>query len=139
MFTANIYNFLLSIIIFINFFNISVNIMDTMDYTQQLKTFFRLKGVSQSQVAEDIGVAQSYISSIFNGKIRIGRSTAKKLADKYGLSESWLITGQGSITGEEISQPGESNVSTDARIRFLEEQVEFYKQQAEFYHSQLNK
>ena len=110
--------------------------MNIEDYSNQLKTFFRVKGITQAQISEDIGAAPSYISSIINGKIRIGRSTAKKLAEKYGMSESWLITGDGSITGENVPVP-ENDISTNERIRFLEEQVEFYRQQAEFYRSQI--
>ena len=84
-----------------------------------------------------------YISGILNGKLTIGKKTAAKLQEIYGISSAWLLTGQGSmlvddekyctLDGEEPLRYFPSRKAPDAeeRIEFLEEQVLFYKKQVE--------
>ena len=70
--------------------------MDKKFYTD-LKSFFKAKGITQQQIGDALGTTQVYVNSILNGRAQIGKSTAKKFHDIYGLSVAWLLTGEGEM------------------------------------------
>lgn len=72
----------------------------------QLKKFFKSKGITQQQVADTLAVRQSYVNLILNGRNPIGRQTAQKLHDAYGLSVAWLLTGEGDMLAQPQPQGG---------------------------------
>ena len=51
-----------------------------------LKKFFKRQGITQQQIGDALGTTQVYVNSILNGRAPIGKSTAVKLNDLYGLS-----------------------------------------------------
>lgn len=66
----------------------------------QLKKFFKRQGITQAEIAERYGTTQAYINLLLNGKTPIGKSCAVKLHELYGLSVSWLLTGDGNMIDE---------------------------------------
>lgn len=66
----------------------------------QLKNFFKRQGITQAEIAERYGTTQAYINLLLNGKTPIGKSCAVKLHELYGLSVSWLLTGDGNMIDE---------------------------------------
>lgn len=62
-----------------------------------LKSFFKKKGITQNDIAKDLNVSQPYVNSILNGRMPIGKNQARRLSNLYGLSFSWLLTGEGEI------------------------------------------
>lgn len=112
------------------------------EHLAQLKLHFHKAGVTQSSIAEAMGTSTQYISGILNGKLAIGKKTAARLQELYGVSSAWILTGQGRMFEDE-GQASEmlmqenlsyrTSIAPDAeeRIKFLEEQVEFYKKQVE--------
>lgn len=62
-----------------------------------LKKFFKAQGITQQQIGDALGTTQVYVNSILNGRAQIGKSTAKKFHSLYGLSEAWLLTGEGEM------------------------------------------
>ena len=64
---------------------------------EQLKKFFQKKGISQLQLAEILEVKPQYVNAILNGKKAIGKKTAEKIANFFGLSKSFLLTGEGEL------------------------------------------
>lgn len=67
------------------------------NFYAKLKNFFKAAGITQNQMAEILCADQSYISQLLNGKCSLGRATAQKLSDAYGLSVAWLLTGEGEM------------------------------------------
>lgn len=51
-------------------------------------------------MAQDLNASQPYISAILNGKTPIGKAQAKRLSELYGLSVSWLLTGEGEMLAQ---------------------------------------
>lgn len=78
----------------------------------QLKKFFKRKGITQAEIAESYGTTQAYINLLLNGKTPIGKSCAVKLHELYGLSVSWLLTGDGNMIDE--STTNTVNISRDS-------------------------
>ena len=64
---------------------------------QKLKEYFEKKGVSQQEIADSLGVSYPYVNAILNGKKPLGKKNAERLANLYGLSKSFLLTGEGEI------------------------------------------
>lgn len=67
----------------------------------ELRSYFRDRGVTQQSIANDLQVSNAYINAILTGEKSIGKSTARKLSELYGISQSWLLTGEGSIVNGE--------------------------------------
>ena len=62
-----------------------------------LKRFFDEKGITQQQVADALGVSLQYVNQLLNGRKTLGKKNAERLANIYGLSKPFLLTGEGSL------------------------------------------
>lgn len=78
-------------------------IKDKKKFCDDLKDFFAKQGLTQQNIADRLGVSQQYIASILNGANPIGKKMAHSLSDAFGLSEPWLLTGEGSIVSSPIA------------------------------------
>jgi transcriptional regulator with XRE-family HTH domain len=76
-----------------------------------LAEYFKSKGVTQSAIAENLGVSKAYVNSLMTGKKAFGKAQAAKWGDLYGLSPSWLLTGEGEMLkdGAPATQPAPEN------------------------------
>ena len=84
------------------------------NFYESLKNFFKAQGITQQTIADELGVKQAYINLILNGKNPIGRSTAQKLSDAYGLSVAWLLTGEGNMLKAPAAAGQVNNINVDA-------------------------
>lgn len=64
---------------------------------EELGKYFIYRGLSQKDVAEAMNVSTSFINAILNNRKAIGKKVADKLSNLYGLSASWLLTGEGEM------------------------------------------
>lgn len=71
--------------------------MDTKTIGMELRKFFKDKGLTQREVASMLGVPYQYINAVLTGKKGIGRENAKRFGNLFGLSQSWLLTGEGEM------------------------------------------
>lgn len=81
-------------------------------FTENLRKFFESKGITQKSIADELNVAPAYINKLLTGKKAFGKKTAQRFQDLYGLSSSWLLTGEGSMLTEPATAPAASS-STD--------------------------
>ena len=65
------------------------------DKQESLKSFFKERGLTQEKVADMLGVSQAYINALLTGSKQFGKKQAKRFEELFGLSETWLLTGQG--------------------------------------------
>lgn len=63
----------------------------------ELGKFLRETGHTQASIAAQLGVSQPYVNALLTGRKAFGKSQAKKWGDLYGLSPSWLLTGEGDM------------------------------------------
>ena len=63
----------------------------------ELGKYLRETGHTQASIASQLGVSQPYVNALLTGRKAFGKSQAKKWGDLYGLSPSWLLTGEGDM------------------------------------------
>ena len=63
----------------------------------QLQSFFKEREITQEAIAERLGVSQSYVSSLLTDKKKFGKKQAQRFFDIWGISPSWLLTGEGEM------------------------------------------
>lgn len=68
-----------------------------MQVYEALNEFLKSNNVGQQEVAQLLGVGQSYVSQMLNGKKPIGKNKADILSKKYGFSKLYLLTGEGEM------------------------------------------
>lgn len=85
------------------------------DVGSKLKEYFENKGITQSEIAEKLGVSKAYVNALFTGKRAFGKKQAEAWVNLFGLSASWLLTGEGDmLTGEQTIQS-----STESDIHLI--------------------
>ena len=63
----------------------------------ELKRYFDERGITQQQVADALGVSLQYVNQLLNGRKTLGKKNAERLANLYGLSKPFLLTGEGEL------------------------------------------
>ncbi len=64
---------------------------------ERLRKFFDDRGITQEQIASQLGIDKAHVNKLMTGKKQFGKQTARKWSDLYGLSYSWLLTGEGEM------------------------------------------
>lgn len=82
-----------------------------LDQCARLSEFILHKKLSQKELAEALGVSDSYVSQLIQGKRAISMNVVKSLVKAYSIDVDWLINGnsnQAMETGVEYnaSLPG---------------------------------
>jgi len=78
---------------------------------QKLKQYFDSKGITQRQIAEILQLDPGYINGLFAGRRNFGKKQAQVWHDKFGLSPSWLITGEGEMFVTDDQQESDARAS----------------------------
>lgn len=65
--------------------------------TEKLRTWCSKSGLTQTEMAERLGVTKAYVNAIFTGKSNIGKKMATKFETEFGISALWLLTGRGDM------------------------------------------
>ena len=79
----------------------------------EMRQHFENQGIAQKTIAEKLQVSPAYVNKLFLGKKDFGKKTAEKFRDLFGLSQSWLLTGEGPMLApaSDVSQPSTSIVN----------------------------
>ena len=64
----------------------------------ELRSYFSERGITQQSIANELHVSNAYINAIFTGKKSIGKSTARKLSELYGISKETISRALGHST-----------------------------------------
>lgn len=70
------------------------------DIGEALTQHFNRLGITQVSIAERLGVSKAYVNSLFTGKRPFGKKQAEIWEQKFGISRTWLLTGEGDMLKE---------------------------------------
>lgn len=79
----------------------------------ELRKYFESKGITQQSIANQMNVSKAYVNRLFTGKASFGKEVAEKWSNQFGLSKSWLLTGEGSMLSASESDSVSASSSTD--------------------------
>ena len=91
------------------------------NHLEKLKDYFCSIGIRQDVLSKELGVSQPYISQLINGKKEVGKKVANKLSEKFGLSQYWLLTGEGEMLRDQSTTNIASNNTYGDNARTREE------------------
>ncbi len=83
-----------------------------MSISERFKLLRDTLGLTQSLMAQDLGIDRSHVGNIESASKKASDSLLKHICVRYGVSESWLINGE-----------GEMFTSPEERIKKLVEQL----------------
>lgn len=100
-----------------------------MTFGGRLKQARTRKRLTQSQVAEKLGIDFTTISKYENDRSQPDYDTLLRLAALYDVSVDWLLSGQrhGDRPGNRIIINGESEELTDEEALHLRDSLEMYR------------
>ena len=64
-----------------------------------LNRFFREKGIDAQEIADKVHLSRQHVMNLLTGKNNFILKTACNFSDAFGLSPSWLMTGEGEMMG----------------------------------------
>lgn len=68
-----------------------------MGYIQSLQDHFNKIGLTQVEVADILGVTKVYVNALLTERKKFGKKQAEKWENLFGVSKSWLLTGEGEM------------------------------------------
>lgn len=96
--------------------------LDTENF--RLDEFMRIKKVSRTALAEQLGSSQPTISAILSGKRSLSRGMIARIGDLYpDLNTKWLLTGEGDMIRKEFRNEVE-DLTPDERAQLDKEIAE---------------
>lgn len=72
------------------------------DKLLKLRNYLKDRGLTQVKIAELFNVDKGYINQLLTGRKAFGKRTAEEWSDQFGLSKSWLLTGDGDMFGGSV-------------------------------------
>ena len=66
-------------------------------FSDRLKELMQARRMTQTALADQIGVTQSYVSALRKGQYTPSRRTLNDIAAVFGVSPEWLLTGVGDV------------------------------------------
>ena len=109
-----------------------------MSLGQRMKHARTLKKMTQSFVAETIGIDDTTISKYENDKSEPDLATIRKMSELYDTNVNWLITGKGDRENRHFSDPhvsvshefifaGKKERLTEEEARHLRDSLEMFR------------
>lgn len=89
----------------------------------KLKQYFDSQGIKQVDICNILGKSKAQISNYLTGKVSFGKKAAKEWSNAFGLSESWLLTGEGEMlldnTPQSVVQQNNHSTTMNLNERIL--------------------
>ena len=87
-----------------------------MEINQRAKKVRKLKGLTQSDFAEAIGLKQNTVASYETDRLPVSERTFKAICQTFGVDEIWLRTGEGQPFRDPTKDEVLSEVFSRAKI-----------------------
>lgn len=87
-----------------------------MNLDERIKLILKENCLKQKELAKEIGVTESYISAIINGRnSKISQALATLIEEKYGYSSTWILYG----TEPKLKAVGKNKTLSDIHKRAI--------------------
>lgn len=67
------------------------------EITEKLSNYLNNRGLAQKYIANTLGISEQSVNALVNGRRQFGRKTSAEWQKHFGLSASWLMTGEGEM------------------------------------------
>lgn len=95
----------------------SVGIVADADVVQRLRTVLERTGWTPYELSTRAGLSGSHIANILHrGAKRLGADTLRAIAQAAGVSERWMVLGEGTPDSDDAAPPAEAPASTWSSI-----------------------
>ena len=64
---------------------------------ERISAIIKEKGITRTAFAEQLNLSQSYVSAICVGRKTPSSRTISDISQKFGISETWIRTGEGNM------------------------------------------
>ena len=85
----------------------------------ELKRYFDERGITQQQVADALCVSLQYVNQLLNGRKTLGKKNAERLANLYGLSKPFLLTGEGELLLPSPTPTPQATIDSSSMVHAL--------------------
>ena len=92
---------------------------------------FRRRGINQLKAAEMLGIKPNGLSLYLTGKRAFGSNIARKWAEAFGFSATFLMTGEGALVPGELEAPTAPASPSAGGVFIPAETLELYNSMAE--------
>lgn len=79
------------------------------EITEKLSNYLNNRCLTQKDIANTLGVSEQSVNALVNGRRQFGRKTSAEWQKHFGLSASWLMTGEGEMLAPSM-QAGDGSV-----------------------------
>lgn len=86
--------------------------MEKNESGKRLSTFIQARELLQKDVAQDLGVSAQYVNQMCTGKAAIGKKTAFRLQELFGVRAAWLLLGEGNMCADGDELPAVKSSTT---------------------------
>lgn len=90
--------------------------------SERLKEFLKSKGLTQSEIAKQMGKTASCINQLLNGKDNFGKETALEWSNKFGINFKWLMFDEEPMLSKDLIRK-ETNNNIIEVVEDLTEQI----------------
>ncbi len=107
-----------------------LEVIQLMTFGLRLKQSRNKKQLTQTQVADRLGIDFTTISKYENDRSQPDNEILQKLANLYDVSVDWLLTGElinGRKTSNQLSMNGEQEELTDEEVQHLKDSLEMFR------------
>lgn len=103
---------------------------DSKEVGLEVKAYFAKKGIKMDDVARILGTTPQTVTTQLSGRT-FGRNTAKKWAETFGFSATFLMTGEGTLVPGELEAPAAPASPAAGGVFIPSETLDLYNSMAE--------
>lgn len=103
----------------------------TEEFAIEVCAEFRRRGINQLKAAEMLGIKPNGLSLYLTGKRAFGSNIARKWAETFGFSATFLMTGEGTLVPGEQEAPTAPASPAAGGVFIPAETLELYNSMAE--------
>lgn len=91
-----------------------------MSFAEKLEEIMEYAHLTQTDIADKLGVTQAHVSALLSGKRQPSRKLEQRLKEKFMIFESWWVSGEGEIMSEDYFEDEERKERYEGYRKIIE-------------------